>query len=60
MVRDWARQPPRRVEIRDVSSVPGESMFSELDPGEREAIQLARETAMTLLLIDGRHGARIA
>jgi predicted nucleic acid-binding protein len=34
--------------------------IAELDPGEREAIELAHELSVKVLLIDERDGARIA
>jgi hypothetical protein len=49
------------IETRAVSNKPlVSSLLLELDPGEAEAIALSMETSANLLLIDERHGRKIA
>jgi predicted nucleic acid-binding protein len=50
-VRQWATNPPRWLEIRQMIMVPDMSL-SHLDEGEREAIQLAEFLGADLLLVD--------
>jgi predicted nucleic acid-binding protein len=45
--------------VRSLSSTP-DATLSELDPGEREAIQLALDTGVDMLLIDESEGRREA
>jgi predicted nucleic acid-binding protein len=60
VVRIWAGQLPSWAEVRELSAPPDETLIAELDRGEREAIQLAHELGVKVLLIDERDGARIA
>lgn len=46
---------PRWIEVRRTTSLP-DATLADLDPGEREAIQLAQEHRADLLLIDERRG----
>ena len=41
-------------------TAPGRDVAADLDPGERDAIQLALERSPILLLIDERQGAKVA
>ena len=59
VVRAWMQQVPQWVEVRKIGSR-ADSTLSMLDPGEREAIQLAEEIGSDLLLMDDRAGVRIA
>jgi predicted nucleic acid-binding protein len=54
-VRSWLLHVPSWVEVR-VVQVPQDPALETLDPGEREAIQLAEEQHADLLLIDERRG----
>ena len=56
-VRQWAKTPPAWVEVRTPKDA---SRFSELGPGEREAISLALETKADVLLIDEAAGRKAA
>jgi predicted nucleic acid-binding protein len=55
VVSSWLLQLPEWIEVRRTASQPDPSLAL-LDPGEREAIQLAQEQQATLLLIDERRG----
>lgn len=55
LVSDWLLHLPEWIDIRNTASPPDPSLAL-LDPGEREAIQLAQEHHATLLLIDERRG----
>jgi predicted nucleic acid-binding protein len=57
IVRQWAATPPVWVEVRAPKDA---SRFTELGPGEREAISLALETKADFLLMDETAGRRIA
>ena len=56
LFHDWARQLPSWIELRTLASSPDEALAIALDPGEREAIQLALEQGVKILLIDERDG----
>lgn len=58
-VRAWAMNLPAWCEVR-VPSSPPDPDLSELDPGEREAIQLALEAGVRILLMDETEGRREA
>ena len=55
VVADWLLELPRWIEVRPTAGSP-DVAFADLDPGEREAIQLAQEQRADLLLIDERRG----
>jgi predicted nucleic acid-binding protein len=55
VVSKWLLHLPAWIDVRRVASQPDASLAS-LDPGEREAIQLAEEQHAELLLIDERRG----
>jgi predicted nucleic acid-binding protein len=54
-VRDWLLQLPAWIEVHTLNA-PLDRALEFLDPGEREAIQLAQEQQADLLLIDERKG----
>jgi predicted nucleic acid-binding protein len=58
-VRAWASSLPSWCQVREVTSVPDDSL-SELDAGERDAIQLALEMDIDTLLMDDIEGRREA
>jgi len=58
-VSSWLRHTPDWIEVRVVSAR-ADVALEALDPGEREAIQLAEEQKADLLLIDERQGRREA
>jgi uncharacterized protein len=55
VVSSWLLHLPAWIEVRRTSSRPDPALAA-LDPGEREAIQLAQEQHAELLLIDERRG----
>jgi uncharacterized protein len=55
VVSNWLARLLKWIEVRQPSSLPDASLAT-LDPGEREAIQLAQERSARLLLIDERRG----
>jgi uncharacterized protein len=55
VVANWLLRLPVWIEIRQMASQADPSLVL-LDPGEREAIQLAQEHQAVLLLIDERRG----
>jgi predicted nucleic acid-binding protein len=58
-VRTWLKSKPEWLQVREVAP-PFDLRLSGLDPGEREAIQLAQREHADLLLIDDRMGVRFA
>lgn len=56
-VRQWATAPPAWTEVRSPKDA---SRFTELGPGEREAISLALEAKADFLLIDESPGRKTA
>jgi predicted nucleic acid-binding protein len=58
-VRAWLAQVPSWLVVRDVASEVDPAL-TRLDPGERQAIQLARQEHADLLLMDEKLGVRIA
>lgn len=58
-VRDWAAKLPAWCEVRPVGPHI-DSELSELDAGERQAIQLALESGIETILLDQREGRRVA
>jgi predicted nucleic acid-binding protein len=58
-VKDWMTHPPAWLELRSVTSVPSAAIMA-LDPGEREAIQLALELEISTVLIDEATGRKYA
>ncbi len=59
VVRAWLNSRPEWLEVREVSP-PSDPALAGLDPGEREAIQLAQEEHADLLLMDERLGVKLA
>src|SRR5208282_18457 len=59
VVGSWLLHLPEWIEVLRTASQPDPSLAL-LDPGEREAIQLAQEHHAALLLIDERRGRREA
>ncbi len=55
IISNWLSNLPAWIEIRTTNSQPDASL-NLLDPGERQAIQLAEENHADLLLIDERRG----
>jgi predicted nucleic acid-binding protein len=55
VVADWLLDLPPWIEVRPTAASP-DGALADLDPGEREAIQLAQEQGADLLLIDERRG----
>ena len=58
-VRAWASSLPTWCEVRSITSVP-DAALEELDPGERDPIQLALDSGIDTLLIDESEGRREA
>ncbi len=57
-VRTWAQSPPSWVRVADpFSRLPS---TAGLDPGEADAISLAKERGITDVLIDEYHGRKVA
>jgi predicted nucleic acid-binding protein len=55
MVRNWTSQPPTWLEVHAPANAPDASLAM-LDPGERDAIVLARELGADQLIVDDRQG----
>ena len=58
-VSSWAASPPRWLEVRRITSHP-DVILQRLDPGEREAIQLAMQEVGSIVLIDDERDRREA
>jgi predicted nucleic acid-binding protein len=58
-VRSWLKNTPTWLEVK-APSAPPDPALGLLDPGERQAIQLAEEQRADLLLIDERKGSEEA
>lgn len=58
-VRDWLAHMPSWLVVRDVA-FEADPELARLDPGERQAIQLAKQEHADLLLMDEKLGVRIA
>ena len=58
-VREWLAQVPSWLVVRDVASE-ADPALARLDPGERQAIQLAKQEHADLRLMDEKLGVRIA
>lgn len=59
IVREWLRDLPEWIEVREARLPPGPALAG-LDIGEREAIQVALEENADLVLMDERMGANPA
>ncbi len=59
-VRQWIEQCPAWLNMRGLDSAPSHDLVTTLDPGEREAIQLALEIQPDFVLMDERLGRRAA
>ena len=58
-VRGWMTHPPAWLQVRTVITRPNPLLMS-LDPGEREAIQLALELGISTVLMDEAKGRQLA
>ena len=58
-VSEWVAHLPPWLEVRVVTPVPNDELMR-LDPGEREAIQLALELGIGTVLLDEADGRRLA
>jgi predicted nucleic acid-binding protein len=58
-VRTWLTHAPSWLMVREVAWAP-DAGLTKLDPGERQAIQLAKQEHADLLLMDERLGVRLA
>jgi predicted nucleic acid-binding protein len=59
-VREWVSHPPSWLRVERVAPALLAETTLDLDPGEREAIALARELQAELVVIDDRAGRREA
>lgn len=57
--REWLRHIPEWIVVREVHVIE-DPKLGELDPGERQAIQLAKDEKADLLLMDERAGVAVA
>jgi predicted nucleic acid-binding protein len=60
LVRCWSERLPSWVEVREISTPGFDPDSAEMDRGEWEAIELARQIHAHLLLIDDRAGVQAA
>jgi predicted nucleic acid-binding protein len=60
LVREWANRPPSWLRVESVDPTLLDEMALDLDPGEREAIALARALQAELVVIDDQAGRREA
>lgn len=58
-VREWMAHPPTWFEVRTVAAITSPALMS-LDPGEREAIQLALDLGISTVLMDEAEGRQVA
>ena len=58
-VRHWMTHPPTWLEVRSVAAITTPAL-KYLDPGEREAIQLALDLGIGTVLIDEAEGRQVA
>lgn len=58
-VRTWISRSPNWLEVRAPVNAP-DALLAKLDPGERDAIQLAGELGADQLIVDDREGRREA
>lgn len=58
-VRRWMEHLPEWLEVRNVSTITN-PLLNNLDPGEREAIQLALDLSIQIVLIDEAEGRHVA
>ena len=59
-VRAWLSRMPGWIVVRELRLTPEDPALAALDPGERQAIQLARQERADLVLMDERLGVRVA
>jgi predicted nucleic acid-binding protein len=60
LVRQWAERLPEWAHVRDVNASGFKAESAEIDRGEWEAIELAKEIHANLLLMDDRVGVKAA
>ncbi|MEL7039606.1 MAG: DUF3368 domain-containing protein [Cyanobacteria bacterium J06592_8] len=59
MIQNWIAKPPTWLQIKSIN-LQTDSIFQKLDIGEQEAILLAEQYKINLLLIDERAARRVA